>query len=239
MATAEKVSPAVDQAAVSGWFAQIPAEERVKWAVDKFGGGLVLSSSFGAQAAVMLGLATQVWPDIPVVFVDTGYLFPETYRFADELTARLKLNLKVYRPEITAAWLEARHGKLWENGLEGLEAYNRIAKVAPMQRALAELGARAWMAGLRRSQASSRENLAFVAMQDGRVKINPILDWTDRDVHRFLEARGLPYHPLWDQGYVSIGDVQTSRPLTADLTPEQTRFFGLKRECGLHIGENI
>jgi len=96
------------------------------------------------------------------------------------------------------------------------------------------LGARAWMAGLRRSQASSREKVAFVATQDGRMKINPILDWTDRDVHQYLKARDLPYHPLWDQGYVSIGDMQTSRPLSADLTPEQTRFFGLKRECGLH-----
>jgi len=234
MATAEKVSPAVDQAAVSGWFAQIPAEARIKWTVEQFGSGLVLSSSFGAQAAVMLSLATAVWPEIPVVFIDTGYLFPETYRFADELTARLKLNLKVYRPDITPAWLEARHGRLWEQGLEGLEAYNRIAKVAPMQRALTALGARAWMAGLRRSQASSREKVAFVATQDGRMKINPILDWTDRDVHQYLKARDLPYHPLWDQGYVSIGDMQTSRPLSADLTPEQTRFFGLKRECGLH-----
>jgi phosphoadenosine phosphosulfate reductase len=182
----------------------------------------------------MLGLATSVWPEIPVILIDTGYLFPETYRFADELTARLKLNLKVYRPEITPAWLEARHGKLWEQGLEGLEAYNKMVKVAPMQRALAELGAQAWMAGLRRSQASSRQNVAFVATQDGRVKINPILDWSDRDVHRYLQSRNLPYHPLWDQGYVSIGDVQTSRPLSADATPEETRFFGLKRECGLH-----
>ena len=103
-----------------------------------------------------------------------------------------------------------------------------------MQRALAELGARAWLAGLRRSQAGTRENLSFVAVQDGRMKVNPILDWSDRDVHRYLQAHDLPYHPLWHQGYVSIGDVHTSRPLTGDLTPEQTRFFGLKRECGLH-----
>lgn len=234
MATAERVSPAVDLAAVNGRLSRVSAEERIAWAVAEFPGALVLSSSFGAQAAVMLSLATRVVPDIPVVLIDTGYLFPETYRFVDELTDRLKLNLKVYRPLESPAWLEARHGRLWEQGLAGLETYNRIAKVEPMQRALKELGAHAWLAGLRRQQSSTRENLSIVARQDGRAKILPIVDWTDRDVHRYLQAQGLPYHPLWEKGYVSIGDTHTSRPLTAEMTAEETRFFGLKRECGIH-----
>ena len=236
MAIADKVSPAVDLAAVNGKLSHEPAEERIAWAAREYGGGLVLSSSFGAQAAVMLGLVSRVAPGIPVVFIDTGYLFPETYRFADELTSRLKLNLKVYRPLVSPAWLEARHGKLWEKGLEGIEAYNRLAKVEPMQRALSELGATAWLSGLRRAQSGSREALELVGTQDGRAKILPILDWSDRDVHGYLTRNNLPYHPLWDQGYVSIGDTHTSRPLTADLSPEQTRFFGLKRECGIHEG---
>lgn len=234
MAPAETASPAVDPAAANARLASASPEARVEWALAQFGSSLVLSTSFGAQSAVMLSLASRIAPNIPVVLIDTGYLFPETYRFADELTARLKLNLKVYRPALSPAWLEARHGRLWEQGVEGLEAYNRIAKVEPMQRALHELGARAWLAGLRRAQASTREELPVVGAQDGRVKILPIVDWSDRDVHRYLERNGLPYHPLWDQGYVSIGDTHTSRPLTADLTAEQTRFFGLKRECGLH-----
>lgn len=219
---------------MNGALASVPAEERIAWIAQRQPGAVVVSSSFGAQAAVTLSLASRVVPGIPVIFVDTGYLFPETYRFADELTARLQLNLKVYRPQLSAAWLEARHGLLWEQGVEGLTAYNRLAKVEPMQRALEELGARAWLAGLRRAQASTREALPVVAVQDGRLKVHPIVDWTDRDIHRYLAAEGLPYHPLWDKGYVSIGDIHTSRPLTADLTPEQTRFYGLKRECGLH-----
>src|SRR6185503_8623092 len=162
------------------------------------------------------------------------YLFPETYRFADELTARLKLNLKVYRPVLTPAWLETRHGKLWEQGIDGLTRYNEIAKVEPMQRALRELNATAWLAGLRRVQSASRENLPIVVTQDGRTKIHPIIDWTDREVHSYLTRRGLGYHPLWHQGYVSIGDTHSTRPLSSELTAEQTRFFGLKRECGLH-----
>jgi phosphoadenosine phosphosulfate reductase len=234
MATAEPVSPAVDLAAVNASLASASAEDRIAWAASAFGDSLVLSSSFGAQAAVMLSLATRVVPGIPVVLIDTGYLFPETYRFADELARKLNLNLKVYRAELTPAWIEARHGKLWEQGLDGLKRYNQLVKVEPMQRALRDLGARAWLAGLRRAQAETRGQLDIVGTQDGRTKIHPIVDWTDRDVHRYLTAHGLTYHPLWDQGYISIGDTHTTRPLTADLTPEQTRFFGLKRECGLH-----
>ncbi|MSU72330.1 MAG: phosphoadenylyl-sulfate reductase [Opitutus sp.] len=234
MATAEKVSPAVDVAAVNALLASASAEDRIAWAAREFGETLVLSSSFGAQAAVMLSLAAAVLPNIPVVLIDTGYLFPETYRFADELATRLKLNLKVYRAPLSPAWLEARHGQLWEQGLEGLTRYNQLVKVEPMQRALRELGARAWLAGLRRAQSSTRGKLEVVGVQDGRVKVHPIIDWSDRDIHRYLTKHGLPYHPLWEKDYVSIGDTHSSRPLTADLTPEQTRFFGLKRECGLH-----
>jgi phosphoadenosine phosphosulfate reductase len=228
------VSPAVDLTEVNGLLSRASAEDRIAWAARKFAGELVLSSSFGAQAAVMLSLAARAVPGIPVVLIDTGYLFPETYRFADDLVSRLKLNLKIYRPALSPGWIEARHGRLWEQGLQGLESYNLLAKVEPMRRALAELGARAWLAGLRRDQASSREALPVVAIQDGRIKIHPIVDWTDRDVHLYLEKHGLPYHPLWHQGYLSIGDTHTSRPVTGGLTSEQSRFFGLKRECGLH-----
>jgi phosphoadenosine phosphosulfate reductase len=234
MATAERVSPAVDLAAVNGRLSRVSAEERIAWAVAEFPGALVLTSSFGAQSAVMLSLATRVQPDIPVVLLDTTYLFPETYQFVAELTARLKLNLKVYRPLESPAWTAAREGRLWEQGLAGLKEYNRLAKIEPLQRALQELGVRAWLDGRRRAQASTREDLPVVGLQDGLVKVLPIVDWTDRDIHQYLQAQGLPYHPLWERGYVSIGDLHTSRPLTADLTAEQTRFFGLKRECGIH-----
>ncbi len=234
MATAESVLTAVDLAAVNASLASASAEERIAWATGEFPGALVLSSSFGAQAAVMLSLVARVAPGIPVVLIDTGYLFPETYQFADQLTEKLALDLRVYRPAHSSAWLEARHGKLWEQGAPGLAHYNRLVKVEPMQRALGQLGARAWLAGLRRTQSASRERLEVVGRQDGRIKIHPIIDWSDRQVHAYLQKHDLPYHPLWEKGYVSIGDTHSSRPLTTDLTPEQTRFFGLKRECGLH-----
>ncbi len=195
----------------------------------------MLSSSFGAQAAVALHLVTRVKPDIPVVLVDTGYLFAETYRFVDELRERLDLNLQVVRPQLSPAWLEARHGRLWEQGLDGIEAYNRIAKVEPLRRALDDLGARTWFTGLRRSQASSRVDAQLLSIRDGRWKLNAIVDWTDRDIGRYLARHDLPWHPLWHQGYVSIGDIHTSTRWQPGMREEDTRFFGLKRECGIHV----
>lgn len=208
-------------------------EQRVGWALETFP-KIVMTSSFGAQAAVCLHLVTQQCPDIPVVLIDTGYLFPETYRFIDELSERLSLSLRIYRAPLSAAWQEARYGRLWEQGLEGIERYNFLNKVEPMQRALRELGADAWISGLRRQQAKSRQQLDVLLWRNGRCKIHPIIDWTDRDVYRYLSQHGLPYHPLWEQGYVSIGDVHTTRRLVDGMNPEDTRFFGLKRECGLH-----
>jgi phosphoadenosine phosphosulfate reductase len=210
------------------------APARVQWALERYLPRVVLSSSFGAQAAVSLHLVSQLWPEIPVVLIDTGYLFPETYQFADELAARLKLNLKVYRAAESPAWQVARYGREWGHGLEGIERYNQRNKVEPMQRALRELGARAWLTGLRRSQGGARTNLGVLRVQQGVVKVQPIIDWTDRDGYQYLKKHDLPYHPLWEKGYLSIGDVHTSRPVSEGVTEEQSRFFGLKRECGLH-----
>ena len=210
------------------------AQERVKWALDTYGDGLVLTTSFGIQAAVMLHLVTRIAPKIPVIFIDTGYHFPETYHFAADLTKKLDLNLKTYVPLQTAAQQEALHGKLWEQGLEGLQRYNHLNKVEPMARAVRELNSTAWLAGLRRSQASTREKLSVVQNQNKIAKVHPILDWDNRTVHRYLTEHGLNYHPLWEEGYVSIGDWHSTSKLEAGMTEEQTRFGGLKRECGLH-----
>jgi phosphoadenosine phosphosulfate reductase len=210
------------------------AEDRVKWAVEQFGDGLVMTTSFGIQAAVMLHLVTRVAPKIPVIFIDTGYLFPETYTFARDLTESLGLNLKKYVPAMTAAEQEALYGKQWEQGIDVLKRYNFINKVEPMDRAVRELGATAWLAGLRRTQGSTREALKVVQQQNKITKVHPIIDWDNRTVHRYLTEHGLNYHPLWDQGYVSVGDWHSTTKLLDGMKEEDTRFGGLKRECGLH-----
>jgi len=210
------------------------ATERVRWAYESYGDKLVLSTSFGIQSAVMLHLVTTHIPGIPVIFIDTGYLFPATYTFAQELTERLQLNLKTYTPRQTAAQQEALYGKLWEQDEDGLDRYNRINKVEPMNRAITELGAEAWLSGLRRSQSSTRKQRDFVERQNKVLKIYPILDWNDRDIYTYLTENNLPYHPLWDQGYVSVGDWHSTKKLGEGMTEEETRFGGIKRECGLH-----
>ena len=220
--------------ALNRWLAGMPAVERIAWAFESLAGPHALSTSFGVQSAVSLHLLTQAKPDIPVILVDTGYLFPDTYRFADALTQRFGLNLQVYRPLVSRAWMEARHGRLWEQGVEGLDNYNQLRKVEPMRRALDELGIGTWFTGLRRSQSASRADTPIVQQRGPRLKISPIADWTDRDVWQYLKKHNLPYHPLWHEGYVSIGDTHTTRRWEPGMLEEETRFFGMKRECGLH-----
>ncbi len=213
------------------------APERIQWALDYLPQVAILSSSFGAQSAVMLHLLSNVRPDIPVVLIDTGYLFAETYRFVDELTATLNLNLHVYTAAVSPAWQEARFGELWKQGVAGIEQYNQANKVEPMKNALRELQAGTWFSGLRRSQSASRKDINILQAHGDVVKVHPIADWSDRDVHYYLRDHNLPYHPLWEQGFVSIGDYHSSSPISADVSAEHSRFAGLIRECGLHQPE--
>jgi len=213
------------------------ATQIVQWAVDTFGSGLVMSTSFGIQSAVMLHLVTQIIPQIPVIWIDTGYLPQETYRFAEELSQRLSLNLKVYQSLLSPARMEAIYGRLWEVGtLEALNLYDQIRKVEPMQRALQDLQATAWLAGLRKNQTDYRKQMNVVEQQGTLYKISPILHWNSRDIYKYLTAHDLPYHPLFDQGYTTVGDWHSSRPLSAeDSNDRDTRFQGLKQECGIHL----
>ena len=109
-----------------------------------------------------------------------------------------------------------------------------------MRRALEELKVNAWFSGIRSGQSESRANKTVAEYSFIRgnnhpvVKIHPILEWNNRDIYQYLQKHDLPYHPLWEEGYVSVGDVQTTRKLEPGMTEEETRFFGINRECGLH-----
>ncbi len=231
---ARKTKDPVDLAADNEWLASVDAAERVRWALANLPGPFALSSSFGAQAAVSLHLVAKQDPGIPVILIDTGYLFPETYKFIEQLREQLSLNIQTFSGHQTVAEFEAQYGKLWEMGREGLDQYLEIRKVEPMRRALKTLGVNTWFAGLRRSQAASRAALNPLEVRDGRYKVHPIYDWSDRDVYLYLKAHGLPYHPLWDKGYVSIGDWHSTKSLSEVDSAEDLRFSGLKRECGIH-----
>ncbi len=226
----------LDLDALEAKLSKIAATDIVAWAVETFGDRMILTTSFGVQAAVMLHLVTRVNADIPVIFIDTGFHFQETYAFADQLTQKLGLNLKVYQPPVSPSWFVARNGPLWDShNPDDLNRYDFLRKVEPMQRALSELDPVATLAGLRKQQTNHRANLRHVELQDGRYKVSPILRWTTKDVHQYLKAHDLPFHPLHDQGYASIGDWHSTLPITAGQDERAGRFQGLKQECGLHL----
>lgn len=232
--TVPVISHDIDPAELSAVLAPLRAGERLRALYDQLGDRLVATTSFGIQAAVMLHLIHEHAPKIPVVFIDTGFLFPETYQYAEELTSKLNLDLRIYQPTISAARLQAIYGNLWENGKEGADRYGLITKVEPMNRALRETGADVWLSGLRRSQSQSRVDRPFVEQQKKTVKAYPILDWADAQVDLYFYQNGLPRHPLSEKGYVTMGDWHSTRP-SVDGSAESTRFDGEKFECGLHL----
>ena len=221
--------------ALSAELARLKAGERLQLLHERYGKRLVASTSFGLQAAVMLDLIARNAPEIPVVWIDTGYHFPETYRYAEELTQRFGTDLRVYHPTHSAARIEALWGKLWEQGMEGLSKYSVLTKIEPMDRALREIGADVWISGLRRSQSSSRVERPFAEQQKKTLKVYPILDWADAQVSVYMHDRGLPRHPLEVEGFVTMGDWHSTKPAVDGLDAEATRFNGEKYECGLHL----
>ncbi len=197
-----------------------------------FGRGLVMSTSFGIQSAVLLDLVSRTAPGTPVIWVDTGYLPAETYCYAKTLTRRLDLNLHVYQSEISPARMEALSGRLWEGDRDQVREYNRIRKVEPMKRAFDDLGASCWMAGIRAEQTRHRGGLQTVEAQMGVYKLHPILRWTAEHIETYFRVYDLPRHPLSAKGYASVGDVHSSSPAAG-----RSRFRGLIEECGLHDAE--
>ena len=227
--------PDFDPTELSGELATLRAGERIRLLHQRLGDRLVATTSFGIQAAVMLHLIHENAPEVPIVFIDTGYLFPETYRYIEQLSGLLdKLDLRIYQPAVTAARMEALWGKLWEGGQEDADRYAMITKIEPMNRALRDLGADVWLSGLRRSQSSTRSDRPYVERQKKTLKAYPILDWADAQVDLYFHQHDLPRHPLAAEGYVTMGDWHSTRPAT-DGDAESTRFAGRKYECGLHL----
>lgn len=227
--------PDFDPVSLSDEVAALRAGDRIRVLYERLGDHLVATTSFGLQSAVMLHLIHEHAPKIPIVFIDTGFLFPETYQYAEELTSRFKnLQLRVYQPTISAARMQALWGNLWEGSQEDQERYAMLTKIEPMNRALKETGADVWLSGLRRSQSKTRLDRPFVERQKRTLKAYPILDWADAQVDLYYHQHELPKHPLASQGYVTMGDWHSTRP-SADGDAEATRFNGQKYECGLHL----
>lgn len=215
----------------------LDAWKQVREAALLFGKGLVMSTSFGIQSAVLLDLVSRTAPGTPVIWIDTGYLPAETYHYAERLRERFDLDLRVYQAEMSPARMEALRGRLYETeDPELIREYNRLRKVEPMERALKELGATAWLSGIRSEQTSHRKGLRTVETQFGIYKIHPLLRWTAEEIEMYFRVYDLPRHPLTEAGYKSVGDAHSSRPAREGEENERaTRFRGLSEECGLHL----
>mmetsp|Transcript_496 Transcript_496/g.1214 ORF Transcript_496/g.1214 Transcript_496/m.1214 type:complete len:531 (-) Transcript_496:467-2059(-) len=211
----------------------------LRWAMEEFDGRLAMSTSFGIQSAVLLHMATQVKPDIPVVWVDTGYLPPETYQYAETLRETLGLNLTVSsNTEWSPARMEALYGKLWEkDDAESHSLYGRLRKVEPLKAGLDSLKPNplVLLSGLRASQTKARAGMKPVSYQQGRFKLLPMLRMTDEDVVEYMDKHDLPAHPLQAKGYHTVGDWHSSRPVQEGEDPRNSRFGGKFQECGLHV----
>ncbi len=235
---------AIDPAQACAELEQLDALGRLRWGQRQFGDGFALTTSFGIQAAVSLHLVSQLEAPVQVIWVDTGYLPAETYQYADTLTRQLGLQLHVAQAAMSPARMEALHGKLWETGqVDDLETYHRIRKVEPLDQALEQLQVSCWASGVRGKQTDHRKTMQPLQLVRGRWALRPLLDWGNREVYYYMQEHNLPQHPLFEQGYSTVGDWHSSAPDDGSVSGRATRFGGLKQECGIHLpgmaGEGI
>jgi phosphoadenosine phosphosulfate reductase len=203
---------------VTHWNAQLRTQsplEIVRWAVAEAKGRALVSTNFRPFEAAILHLAVQAQPDIPVLWVDHGYNRPATYKHAEELRVRLKLNLKPFLPKMTAAHRDAIHGPIpTTEDEEGLKKFSAVMKLEPFQRGMKELAPSVWITALRKVQNPNRAGLDIVSPDEnfGALKVSPFFHWSDAELEVYLAEHKLPNE--WD--YFD--------PAKADE----------KRECGLH-----
>jgi len=212
-----------DLAELSVEFERLPAPKIIQWAVDNFAPHLALTASM--TDAVMIDLAVKVYPEIEVVFIDTGYHFPETLDTVEEVRRRYGLNMKI----MTVA---RQDEALWKVDPENCCS---AVKVGQLDRAM--LGKAAWMSGLRRSEADTRVRAPLVARDlRGLIKVNPIAMWSDDDVAGYIADNDIVVNPLVAKGYLSIGCMPCTQPALDPDDPRSGRWAGRdKTECGLHV----
>ncbi|MCU4185482.1 phosphoadenylyl-sulfate reductase [Acidiferrimicrobium sp. IK] len=211
-----------DLSALNARFEKAPAAAVIEWAVEQFHPHFCLTASM--TDAVLIDLAVSVEPSIEVVFIDTGYHFPETLETVESVRRHYGLNLRV----LTVA---PQPVELWRADPERCCS---AAKVEQLDRAL--VGKLGWMSGLRRAEATTRANAPIVARDlRGLVKVNPIATWTDDDVASYIADHDVPVNPLLEQGYPSIGCQPCTAPVADGADPRSGRWAGRdKTECGLH-----
>ena len=204
----------------------------ITWAVENFSPEIAMSSSFQTQSLSLLHIVAGIYPAIKIFFLDTGYHFWDTLIFREQLAWQYNLNLIDLHRESSWTVFQQRFGRDLPQHDPDLCCF--INKVQPMQKALA--GLPAWITGIRRDQTKTRANARILELQDdGLLKINPLLNWTKKDVEAYRIANRLPEHPLTPKGYRSIGCAPCTKPVGANEDERAGRWAGtMKTECGLH-----
>jgi phosphoadenosine phosphosulfate reductase len=203
------------------------------WAWKTFAPAIVTTSSFQTQSVPLLHMISRVCPEMPVVFIDTGFHFPETLAFRDELAEKFALNLQIVGPELSREELILEHGERLYRRDPDLCCY--LNKVKPLERALD--GRCAWVSGVRHDQTRHRRHLHDLAPQlSGVIKIHPLLRWTREQVEAYREEHNLPVHPLYHLGYLSVGCAPCTQPTFNAEDERAGRWAGRdKEECGLQL----
>lgn len=207
--------------------------EIVRAAVQEYGPDVAMSSSFQTQSVPLLHIVSRVAPEVPVIFLDTGYHFPETISFRDRLVEEWGLNLEVMTAQISRDTFIQRYGDDLYSRDPDLCCY--INKVEPMERATEGLDA--WISGIRRDQTDNRSDIQILEETDDLVRVHPLASWTASDVGRYRERYDLPEHPLRSEGYESIGCAPCTRPAgERDSGGARSGRWGdsERQECGLH-----
>ena len=234
-----------------------PTQERLRWAEDhaealygrygglegidllramiekEYPGRIAVTSSFGAEAAVLLDMVARVDPSVPILVLDTGKLFPETYEYIDKLTRYLKLSdVRLYRPSDEDVMARDPDGDLYRRDPD---ACCHMRKAEPLGQALRSFDA--WITGRKRFHGAERSKLRTIEAQDGRIKVNPLATWEQGWIDDTFEERDLPRHPLVAEGYLSIGCTTCTAPVAPGEHMRSGRWRGAgKTECGIHCG---
>ncbi len=211
------------------------SKDIISWAVNEFE-RIALACSFGKDSVTVLSLARQVKPDITVFWIKTGYAFQETAEFKDMLVKEWDLNLVEVAPRISREEFEAAHGR--EMYKDDPKTCCECLKVEPTRRFLKDLDA--WITGLRRDETEHREGLQMVEEYEGMpVKVNPIVKWTADDVWSYIRTYNIPYNPLYDKGYVSLGCEPCTRACSWGRFERAGRWPDREeKECGMHTIES-
>jgi phosphoadenosine phosphosulfate reductase len=214
-----------------------PAEVVLRWAVKRFHPKLMMATAFGAEGCCIIHMLADIEPTVRVINLETGYQFKETLELRERIKDRYGIEVEYVRPELSVAEYESQHGGPLYNLYSDQCCYDR--KIVPLRKAV--VGYDAWISAIRRDQTRDRA-VAAPVQWDAKfnlVKVNPLLTWTQKDVWRFITKHSVPYNPLHDEGYPSIGCWPCTAPVEPGSDERAGRWAGTKKkECGLHVIEH-